>query len=254
MIPSPLSSIPSVLAEASMGIAAIERHKPADLHELHRACSEEITRARHLEPAEKAEAQRLLSTLFATGAVTVPDPFQRTPAVAGIQWAMERSLQGHEIIVTQLLCTPLRTLGEAGAPPAQKARADALIERLEDQYPLRLVYCADGGGNCSQAGEALLADSDRRFIDLLRIDRLSYPPADFDPKYSGAVILGSGALGPIAFAIQAAQADKAGTERMELLLGRDTRGSPLSDALSAWEHMLPHAAQRELRRWRDGAL
>lgn len=200
-----------------------------------------LDEATHLSTPEKAAAKRLVDALVADGHVGVPDSEAgRQEAVAGVQWAMESVLRGTECIVTPQRTTPFRTCGDPDQPEAQRARKDALIERLLRDDPLHLVFCHDGTGT-PEEDQAYRAHILSRFEShgglfapglhehILAINRSAFPP-----NLSGGVILSDDGGKPVAFAIRAVQADLASAEgRLELSLGGVDEAS-IGDMLDRW--------------------
>lgn len=169
--------------------------------------------ASHLSPETRAAALTMLTALATHGCVQVPEgDSARKSAVAGIQWAMETTLRGTEVIVTPERATPLRTIGDADRPEAQRVRADALQARFHRGDALHLVFCQDGQGtpeeDAAYRGLVLIPALEEHLP--LREHVLPMTRSRFPPALSGAFIV-SADTPATAFAIRAAQADKLGS-------------------------------------------
>ncbi len=205
------------------------------------ACRRALASAQHLSPATRAAALEMLSSLAAQHRVQVPDADDtRKQAVAGIQWAMETTLEGTEVIVTPERATPLRTIGDAHRPEAQRVRADALQARFHRGDPLHLVFCRDGQGTPQEdaAYRRAVLDPAREQGLPLKEHVLPLLRAAFPPGLSGAFIVSAQDGGPVAFAIRAAQADKIGTTPCLTLWWGDPNGAASHEVFQEWGQFL----------------
>lgn len=179
----------------------------------------------------------MLSSLATDHRVQVPEGEDlRKQAVAGIQWAMETTLRGTEVIVTPERATPLRTIGDAHRPEAQRVRADALQARFHRGDPLHLVFCCDGQGTPDEDAayrRKVLIPAREEGLPLME-HVLPLSRARFPLGLSGAFILSTPEDGPVAFAIRAAQADRIGSATCLTLWWGDPNGSDCQDILREW--------------------
>ncbi|WP_368565638.1 hypothetical protein [Pseudoxanthomonas sp. UTMC 1351] len=193
--------------------------------------------------ARTASAKTLATELMRSGYVQVPETEHvRWDAVAGVQWAMERTLDGTQFIVTAERATPFRTHGDDPQAPAQYARKLGLLARLNRGDPLHLVFCQDGVGTAQQDA-AYRLDILQRYgpdsgLPVLQEHALPWGKADFPDAASGAFILGG--AGSPAFAVHAAQAQHADEGRsIELFFGvMPASGSALAQKLGYWHSAL----------------
>ncbi|MGU7843747.1 hypothetical protein ACV22V_30270 [Burkholderia sp. AW33-5] len=202
-----------------------------------------IDGASHLPLEMKAAAKRLLADLRVKGRVQVPDSdFERKQAVGGVQWAMEETLRGVEVIVTPDRPTPFRTHGDSKRGAGQAEREAALVSRLHKGDALHLVFCAGAVGTAEQDAAY------RRDIfepetqsGLLREHYLPISVDAFPKERSGAAILSLLDGKQFAFAIRAAQVDKASNATsLSLYLGdlnsRDEQG--VGEIVRDWSDFL----------------
>lgn len=232
----PISSTAGVPANATMATPAFT--------DVAQRVLDRLDAAPHLG-AHVASAKALARELMHSGYVQVPESeCVRWDAVAGVQWAMEQTLDGTEFIVTAERATPFRTHGDDPQAPAQYARQLALLARLDRGDPLHLVFCQDGIGTAQQDA-AYRLDILQRYgpdsgLPVLHEHVLPWSKADFPGAASGAFILGG--EGSPAFAVHAAQAQHANQGRsIELFFGTmPAPGSELAQKLGYW-----HSAIKE---------
>lgn len=172
-------------------------------------CGREIEQAKHLSASTKNGALQLLTTLATQGCVEVSEGPEQRKEVGAIQWAMERTLPGTEVIMTPARPTPFRTYGQEGVDPAQAARADALTARFHRNERLCLVFCHPEKASqdpdpvyCKE----ILKPAQAAGLPLVEI--WLGPQAHFPQELSGAFILSPHGPAPAIFAVRAAQVDK----------------------------------------------
>lgn len=204
---------PAQLWDTSANAVSAAASGSVDLHHCSaaiQACGREIEEAQHLSQATKTGALRLLHTLGTQGTVQVPEGTEQRKQAGAVQWAMERTLPGTEVIMTPELASPFRTLGNPGVDPAQTARLDALKARFHRMQPLYLIFCHEGIASRPDNAvysETILKPAQREGLPLYEI-WLSGNRNHFPHALSGAFILSPNSSEPAIFAIRAAQFDK----------------------------------------------
>lgn len=204
---------PAPLGDASADAVSAADSGSVNLHHCSATiqdCGRDIEEAGHLSQATKAGALRLLHTLGTQGTVQVPEGKEQREQAVAVQWAMERTLPGTEVIMTPELASPFRTLGDPGVDPAQTARLDALKARFHRMQPLYLIFCHEGPASRPDNAvysETILKPAKREGLPLYEI-WLSGNRNHFPHALSGAFILSPNSAEPAIFAIRAAQFDK----------------------------------------------
>jgi hypothetical protein len=194
--------------------------------------------------------EALVVDLMRSGHTFIPDTqADRFRAVSGVQWAMETTLNGPEFIVTAQRATPLRTHGDTPQSREQAIRRAGLIERLELDRPIHLVFCADGVGTKEQDA-AYQRDILARFGSqsgkpILHEHALPITTTEFPSEASGAFIFTHYEAELFAFAIKASQADQSTQSHgLEMFFGRvvaptnGSGGNALTHRLAWWSQTL----------------
>lgn len=174
------------------------------------ACAREIEQAPHLPTPTRSGALLLLSTLARQGRVNVTESPQARQEIGAVQWAMERTLPGTEVILTPDLPTPFRTYGKSNVAPAQAARAVALIDRFQRGDPLYMAFHHEGKASEEDNpvySREVLRPAERANCPVYEI-WLGGAKSEFPHELSGAFILSRTAQEPAIFAVLAAQVDK----------------------------------------------
>lgn len=174
------------------------------------ACGREIEQAGHLSSSTKHGALQLLSTLATQGCVAIAEGAEPRKAAVAVQWAMERTLPGTEVIMTPDRPTPFRKYGQTDIDEAQLARAHALMDRYKRMDPLYLVFCHEGPASLEEDpiySRDILKPAQRDNLPLFEV-WLGGSKSHFPSALSGAFILSPQGPEPAIFAIRAAQVDK----------------------------------------------
>lgn len=224
-------------------------HTPNSLYQ---NAMEHVRTAEHLQ-SSRPLVEQLLYDLMQHGHINISesDP-TRFAAVAGVQWAMEKTLSGVEFIITPERATPFRTHGDTSRPASQAVREAVLIERLENSHPLHLVFCQGGEGTPEQDAKYQAEIFTKYGADTspnktLFEHQLPLAKKDFPQELSGAIIFTKKEDTQFAFAIRAAQADKlTQSKSLDLFFGAVERNTSASmDTL----HDAHHSANEIANAW-----
>lgn len=197
-----------------------------------------VREAEHLQDAGlKTEVEQMLRQLFRDGFIRVEESdANRYRAVAGVQWAMEKTFAGTEYIITKERTTPLR---KEHIEPGQSARKDALLGRLQNNNPLYLFFCKDGKGTPVENEKyqreifSKYGTSSERPVLFEYQFPFSKDSNEFPNELSGAIILGKQGNKPVAFCVRAAQANAIdGKKAIELSFGEVSENG--SNTVSTW--------------------